>query len=117
MTDVGIVPAMRRASAIITDVGGVTCHAAIVARELGIPCVIGTKVGTSALKDGYLVDVDAEKGIIQILDREPYSVDGEVDTDDHGQIPISAENWRPLPRWGRRGGDKPTAPVPHTRKA
>jgi phosphohistidine swiveling domain-containing protein len=67
MTDVGVVPAMRRAAAIITDVGGVTCHAAIVAREFGIPCVIGTKVGTKVLKNGYLVDVNT--GIFDLLDR------------------------------------------------
>ena len=98
MTDVGIVPAMRRASAIITDVGGVTCHAAIVAREFGIPCVIGTRDGTSALKDGYLVDVDADKGLIKILDRQYPSSDNDADTDSRDEIPISATNWHPLPR-------------------
>ena len=59
------VPIMRKASAIITDIGGVTSHAAIVSRELGIPCIIGTKVATKVLKDGDLVEVDAENGIVR----------------------------------------------------
>lgn len=70
MTDVGVVPAMKRASAIVTDVGGVTCHASIIAREFGIPCVIGAKIATKALLDGYSVEVDASKGIVTILSRE-----------------------------------------------
>lgn len=56
------VPYMKLAIAIITDRGGVTSHAAIVSRELGIPCVIGTNIATSALHDGDLVEVDAEQG-------------------------------------------------------
>jgi len=58
---------MKKASAIITDEGGITCHAAIVSRELGIPCIIGTKIATKVLKDGDLVEVDAEKGVVRIL--------------------------------------------------
>ncbi len=64
-TNPNIVPAMKKAAAIITDEGGVTCHAAIVSREMKIPCVIGTKIATKALKDGDLVDVDATKGLIR----------------------------------------------------
>lgn len=60
-----IVAAMKKAAAIITDMGGITCHAAIVSRELGIPCVIGTKIATKVLKDGDRVEVDANKGIIK----------------------------------------------------
>ncbi len=56
---------MKKASAIITDEGGVTCHAAIVSRELGIPCIINTKIATRALKNGDLVEVDAYKGIVK----------------------------------------------------
>lgn len=67
MTDPRYVPAMKRAGAIVTDEGGITCHAAIVARELKKPCVIGTKVATQVLKDGDVVEVDAEKGIVKIL--------------------------------------------------
>ncbi|MBI5035758.1 hypothetical protein HZC09_00290 [Candidatus Micrarchaeota archaeon] len=64
-TNPNMVPAMKLASAIVTDVGGVTCHAAIVSRELKIPCVIGTKIATKWLKDGDLVEVDATRGIVR----------------------------------------------------
>ncbi len=63
MTDPDFLPAMKKASAIITDEGGITCHAAIVSRELKIPCIIGTRIATKVLKDGDLVEVDANKGI------------------------------------------------------
>lgn len=63
------VPAMRRASAIVTDEGGVTCHAAIVSRELGIPCIVGTRTATEVLKDGDLVEVDAKKGVVRRLEK------------------------------------------------
>lgn len=62
-----IVPAMKKASAIITDEGGLTCHASIVSRELNTPCVVGTKIATKVFKDGDLVEVDANKGVIKIL--------------------------------------------------
>ncbi|MBU0598129.1 hypothetical protein KKF61_03990, partial [Patescibacteria group bacterium] len=61
------VPAIKAAKAVIADEGGVTCHAAIVSRELGIPCVINTQVGTKFFKDGDKVLVDAEKGIVRKL--------------------------------------------------
>lgn len=64
-----LVPAMKKASAIITDDGGITCHAAIVSRELKIPCIVGTKIATQALKDGDLVVVDAAKGIIKLIKK------------------------------------------------
>ncbi len=64
MTTPDMVPAMRRAAAIVTDEGGMTCHAAIVSRELGVPAVVGTKKATQILKDGMLVTVDGEKGIV-----------------------------------------------------
>lgn len=67
MTSPSIVPAMKQAAAIITDAGGITCHAAIVARELKKPCIIGTKLATSILRDGDMVEVDADKGIIRII--------------------------------------------------
>jgi pyruvate,water dikinase len=60
---------MRKAAAIITDDGGITCHAAIISRELKIPCIIGTKYATRILKDGDLVEVDANKGIVKILKK------------------------------------------------
>jgi phosphohistidine swiveling domain-containing protein len=58
-------PVLKKAAAIVTDEGGITCHAAIVAREMKKPCVIGTKIATKVLKDGDLVEVDAEKGIVR----------------------------------------------------
>lgn len=58
------VPLMKKAGAIVTDQGGITTHAAIVSRELGIPCVIGTKIGTRVLKTGDKVNVDAHAGIV-----------------------------------------------------
>jgi len=66
-TNPDLVPAIKKASAIVTDVGGITCHAAIVSRELGIPCVIGTKIATKALKDGDIVNVDATHGKVSIV--------------------------------------------------
>ncbi len=62
--------AMKRASAFITDEGGVTCHAAIIAREMKKPCIIGTKIATQILKDGDLVEVDADKGVVKILNKK-----------------------------------------------
>lgn len=67
MTRPEFLPLMRKASAFVTDEGGITCHAAIVAREMGKPCIIGTKIATKILKDGQTVEVDADKGIINIL--------------------------------------------------
>lgn len=60
---------MKTARAIITNQGGITSHAAITSRELNIPCIIGTKIATQVLKDGDLVEIDAEKGIVKILKR------------------------------------------------
>jgi pyruvate,water dikinase len=64
MTAPDWVPLMRKAAAIVTDSGGMTCHAAIVSRELGIPCVVGTAEATKLLRDGELVTVDAGEGIV-----------------------------------------------------
>jgi pyruvate,water dikinase len=64
MTAPDWVPLMRRAAAIATDSGGMTCHAAIVSRELGIPCVVGTQTATQKLRDGELVTVDATHGVV-----------------------------------------------------
>lgn len=60
-----LVPAMKLAAAIVTDDGGITCHAAIVARELKIPCIVGTKFATQVLHDGDLVEVDANQGTVK----------------------------------------------------
>jgi pyruvate,water dikinase len=64
MTSPDWVPFMRRAAAIVTDAGGMTSHAAIVSRELGLPCVVGTRQATSVLHDGMLVTVDATAGTV-----------------------------------------------------
>jgi len=62
MTTPDFVPAMKRAVAIVTDRGGRTAHAAIVSRELGIPCIVGTEKATSMLKDGQIITVDGSNG-------------------------------------------------------
>ncbi|MBU1197322.1 phosphoenolpyruvate synthase [Candidatus Micrarchaeota archaeon] len=64
MTTPDFVPAMKRAAAIVTDEGGSTCHAAIVSRELGIPCVVGSREATKKLKEKQIVTVDATRGIV-----------------------------------------------------
>jgi phosphohistidine swiveling domain-containing protein len=64
MTNPDMVPSMQRSAAVVTDVGGMICHAAIVSRELGIPCVVGTKYATQTLPAGSLVTVDGSAGLI-----------------------------------------------------
>jgi len=65
MTTPDMVPAMKRAAGIVTDEGGMTSHAAIVSRELGVPAVVGASDATDRLRDGQLVTIDGEKGTIQ----------------------------------------------------
>ena len=67
MTTPDYLPSMQKASAFVTDEGGITCHAAIIAREMKKPCIIGTKIATKILKDGDLVEVDADKGVVRKL--------------------------------------------------
>lgn len=67
MTTPEFLPIMEKSIAFITDEGGITCHAAIVSRELGKPCIIGTKIATKVLKDGMSVEVDANTGVVKIL--------------------------------------------------
>ncbi|MBR5503843.1 MAG: phosphoenolpyruvate synthase [Methanobrevibacter sp.] len=64
MTTPDMVPAMKRANGIVTDEGGVTCHAAIISRELGIPCVVGTGDATTTLKENDKVTADGKKGLV-----------------------------------------------------
>ena len=64
MTNPDMVPAMRKACAVVTDEGGRTCHAAIVSRELGIPCIVGAKIATETLLQGATVTVDATCGVV-----------------------------------------------------
>jgi phosphohistidine swiveling domain-containing protein len=69
MTRPDFMIAIKRAAAIATDEGGVACHAAIISREFGIPCIVGTKIATKVIKDGDLIEVDAEKGIVKIIEK------------------------------------------------
>ncbi|MEE8403584.1 MAG: phosphoenolpyruvate synthase [Candidatus Hydrothermarchaeaceae archaeon] len=64
MTNPDMVPAMKRASGIVTEEGGMTCHAAIVSRELGIPSVVGTGNATEVLKDGMGITIDGSRGVV-----------------------------------------------------
>jgi pyruvate,water dikinase len=64
MTSPDWVPTMRRAGALVTDGGGMTCHAAIVARELGLPCIVGARDATTVLRDGETVTVDGVRGVV-----------------------------------------------------
>jgi pyruvate,water dikinase len=69
MTSPDYIQYMQKCSAIVTNEGGITCHAAILSRELKKPCLIGTKIATKVLKDGDVVEVDAENGIVRILQK------------------------------------------------
>jgi pyruvate,water dikinase len=83
MTTPDMVPAMKRASGIVTDEGGVTCHASIISRELGIPCVVGTGDATTTLKENDGVTLDGKKGLvfdgISETKEEPVAVAGAVE--------------------------------------
>ena len=65
MTNPHMIPIMKKAAAFVTDEGGITCHAAIIAREMKKPCVIGTKIATKIFKDGDRVEVDADSGVVR----------------------------------------------------
>jgi len=102
MTSPDWVPSLRRAGALVTDGGGMTCHAAIVSRELGIPGVVGTRNATSVLHDGDLVTVDGATGSIYSGDVTDVlrPVADPVDTDDHTRggpgavtTPSGAPSW------------------------
>ncbi|MCI2414941.1 MAG: pyruvate, water dikinase [Candidatus Aramenus sp.] len=82
MTDPDWVPIMKIASAIVTDEGGITSHAAIVSRELGIPAVVGTKEGTKLIKDGQDITVDATRGVVY---------EGRIVTEKVEEKPVTAQ--------------------------
>lgn len=67
MTTPDFIVAMEKSAAFITDEGGVTCHAAIIAREFGVPCIVGTGNATTLLKDGDIVEIDAKKGLVTLI--------------------------------------------------
>lgn len=84
MTNPDMVLVMRKCVAIVTDSGGLTSHAAIVSRELGIPCVVGTNSATKLLKEGQLVEVDGTNGIVYAISNETgtvQSIDSAVNED------------------------------------
>lgn len=70
MTSPEFVFLMKKSLAIVTDTGGLTCHAAILSREFQIPCIVGTKVATQVLKDGDLVEVDANVGVVRKVEND-----------------------------------------------
>ncbi len=69
MTSPNFLPAMKLSSAFVTNEGGLTCHAAIIAREIKKPCVIGTRIATEIFKDGDLIEVDANIGLVKLIKR------------------------------------------------
>ncbi len=69
LTDPSYVTIIIKASAIITDQGGITSHPAIISREFNLPCIVGAGNATQVLKDGDMVEVDADKGVVKILKR------------------------------------------------
>ena len=72
MTSPDFLPILKQCKAIVTDRGGITCHAAIITRELNIPCITGTEVATQKLKNGDYVEVDAINGIVNKISKEFY---------------------------------------------
>ncbi len=63
-TDPAYTPLIFKARAVVTDYGGIACHAAIIARELGIPCIVGTSNGTQSIQNGQSITVDATNGVV-----------------------------------------------------
>jgi len=100
MTTPDMVPAMARAGGIVTDEGGMTCHAAIVSRELGVPCIVGTRTATHSIPDGSEVTVDGKTGqVFRGLERAVHSAAARSDsapgagggpTHGHEHAPVTA---------------------------
>jgi pyruvate,water dikinase len=89
MTNPDWLPTLRRSAAVVTDGGGITCHAAIVSRELGIPCVVAARTATTAIRTGDLITVDGARGIVLAGAPGGVSVRYEPSRDD-GQVPMVA---------------------------
>ncbi|MCL2711952.1 MAG: phosphoenolpyruvate synthase [Methanomassiliicoccaceae archaeon] len=89
MTMPDMVPAMTRAVAIVTDEGGMTCHAAIISRELGTPCIVGTGNGTSVLRDGMVVTVDGAAGTVYEGDLKKAEKPQEVQSVAAPYVPVT----------------------------
>ncbi len=89
MTDPDWVPVMKRAAGIITDLGGRTCHAAIVSRELNTPAVVGTTNATKIIKDDELLTIDCSQGAVGYVYKGAYSFDTqEIDCGSVPKIPV-----------------------------
>jgi len=89
MTTPDMVPAMKRAAGIVTDQGGMTSHAAIVSRELGVPAVVGTDDATDRLRDGQTVTIDGDMGTVEVGERETAEQESArepTDTPDHSPV-------------------------------
>ncbi|MFH0971083.1 MAG: PEP-utilizing enzyme, partial [Candidatus Micrarchaeota archaeon] len=69
-TQPNMVILMKKAGGIVTDEGGITCHAAVVSRELGVPCIVGTHKATKTFKNGDFVELDATKGVARLIKRK-----------------------------------------------
>ncbi|MFN8050155.1 MAG: phosphoenolpyruvate synthase [Acidimicrobiales bacterium] len=100
------VPVMRRAAAVVTDSGGRTCHAAIVTRELGVPCVVGARTATTVLHDGDLVTVDGALGIVRAGAPTSASLQRAPGTG------LALTERGPAPAASDRGTDTAAAPAP-----
>ena len=98
MTNPDWVPVIRRAGALVTDSGGTTCHAAIVSRELGVPCIVGARRATELLHDGMTVTVDATHGAVYEGDRVARHVRADGDRD--GPRPVTVTDAAPEPGAG-----------------
>ncbi len=97
MTSPDWVPTLRRAAALVTDGGGMTCHAAIVSRELGIPCVVGTREATKRLRDGEQITVDGRKGKVwlgtaaAVASASASQPGARVDSSERGAVALASE--------------------------
>lgn len=100
MTMPQMVPAMKRAAGIVTNEGGITCHAAIVSRELGVPSVVGTDAATELIDDGQWISIDGEKGTIAASTAEQRST--ARDRADSGGEPGEPERTEPAEASGSR---------------
>jgi pyruvate, water dikinase len=69
MTSPDFIHLMKRSKAIVTDERGIICHAAIVARELNKPCIMGTKIATEVLETGYMVEINANHGLVKRIEK------------------------------------------------
>jgi pyruvate,water dikinase len=99
MTSPDWLPLLRRAAAVVTDSGGMTCHAAIVSRELGIPCVVGTGEATAKLRDGELITVEATRGVVYEGARPTVrpAASGSASGDDTARARAAGNNGRAVP--------------------